>query len=172
MRRSSISVPLEGNDQRRFFTDLVASGRFCRDTPMGGILHRGTISLREISPGDGLHVCIDPHNRVSVHVDHLSPVAGGRADGTCRYSLGAVARHLVAHLGAQMRRMVRGARGQHRCRLDCELVEVDEQEASTAVAEVLQAPRDPDCRAPTTRPSPPSLAFPPRPPAPPAGSRQ
>ena len=149
MRTTSTSVTVENKDQRRFFTDLVASGRFCRDTPIGGILHRGSISLREISPGDGLHVCIDPDNRVSVHVDRLSPVAGGRADGTCRYSLAAVVRHLANHLGSQLARAARGARGQHRCRLECELVEADEQEASTAVAEALLALRDPGCSAAT-----------------------
>jgi hypothetical protein len=135
----------EGAERRRFFAELVASGRFCRDTPLGGILHRGTVSLREVAPGDSLHVCIDAENRVSVHVDHYSPVAGGRPDGTCEYSVRAVVTHLVAHLRSQVQRLARGARGQHRCRLECELVEDDVEEASAAVEAALGAPRDGDC---------------------------
>ena len=132
-------------DRRRLFADLVASGRFCRDTPVGGILHRGSVSLREISDGDSLHVCIDGDERVSVHVDHFSPVAGAKADGTCRYSVGAVVAHLVAHVRDQLQRTVRGVRGQHRCRLECELVDVSENEAADAVGNALDSPRTPDC---------------------------
>ena len=133
------------SDRRRLFADLVASGRFCRDTPAGGILHRGSVSLREISEGDSLHVCVDGDDRVSVHVDHFSPVAGANADGTCRYSVAAVVAHLAAHVRDQLRRAVRGARGQHRCRLECELVDGSEEEAAEAVEVALDAPRAPDC---------------------------
>jgi hypothetical protein len=142
-------------DRRRLFADLVDSGRFCRDTPVGGILHPGSVSLREISDGDSLHVCVDGDERVSVHVDHFSPVAGAKADGTCRYTVGAVVAHLVAHVRDQLKRTVRGARGQHRCRLECELVDVSEEEAVDAVEGVLDSPRAPDCadRAGTSVPS-------------------
>lgn len=115
-------------DRRRLFADLVASGRFCRDTRAGSILHRRAVSLREISDGDSLHVCLDGDDRVTVHVDHFSPVAGANPDGTCRYSVAAVLAHVVGHLRDQLQRAVRGARGQHRCRLECELVEGDEPE--------------------------------------------
>lgn len=123
----------------------MASGRFCRDTPIGGILHRKSVSLREISDGDSLHVCIDGEDRVSVHVDRFSPVAGGCPDGRCRYSVGAVIAHMAAHVSAQFRRMVRGAHGQHRCRLECELVDVPEAEAAGAVDAALASARDPEC---------------------------
>ncbi|HVM02698.1 MAG TPA: hypothetical protein VM263_08505 [Acidimicrobiales bacterium] len=119
-------------DRRRLFADLVASGRFCRDTRAGAILHRRTVSLREITDGDSLHVCVDGDDRVTVHVDHFSPVAGANPDGTCRYSVGAVVAHLFAHLRDQLQRAVRGARGQHRCRLECELVEGDDPEPAPA----------------------------------------
>lgn len=134
-----------GTERRRFFAELVASGRFCRDTPLGGILHPGTVSLREIAPGDSLHVCIDAENRVSVHVDHYSPVAGGKPDGTCEYSVRAIVTHLVAHVRSQLQRVTRGARGRHRCRLECELVEDDVDDASAAVDAALAAAREPDC---------------------------
>jgi hypothetical protein len=136
-------------DRRRFFADLVASGRFCRDTPVGGILHPGSVSLREISDGDSLHVCVDGDDRVTVHVDHFSPVAGAKADGTCRYSVGAVVAHLVAYVRDQV---LHGARGRHRCRLECELVDVSEDEAADAVEDALSSPRAPDCSPPVGTP--------------------
>ncbi|MGH9177821.1 MAG: hypothetical protein ACRD0N_04620 [Acidimicrobiales bacterium] len=112
--------------RRRLFSELVDSGRFCRDTPLGGILHGRSVSLREITDGDSLHVCVDESGRMSVHVDRFSPVAGACPDGRCRYSLRAAVAHVVAHVAAQLRRLATGARGRHRCRLECELVEVDE----------------------------------------------
>ena len=135
-------------DRRRFFDELVESGRFCRDTSLGAIFHPGSVSLREVSDGDSLHVCIDGRDRVSVHVDRFSPVAGACPDGSCRYSLGAVLAHVAAHISAQFRRLLRGARGQHRCRLECELVEVDETEAEAAVEAALVASGGPGCSAP------------------------
>lgn len=141
-------------DRRRFFAELVESGRFCQDTPLGAVFHRGSISLREISDGDSLHVCIDGADRVSVHVDRFSPVAGACEDGSCRYSLRAVLAHVAAHVSAQLRRLVHGARGQHRCRLECELVEVDETEAEAAVEAALVASSGPDCSEAAGSPAP------------------
>lgn len=112
----------------------MASGRFCRDTPLGGILHPGVVSLREITDGDSLHVCIGAGDTVSVHIDRFSPVAGARPDGCCRYSVRAVASHVATHLIAQARQLANGARGRHRCHLACELVEVDDDQATGADA--------------------------------------
>lgn len=109
-----------------FLEELVASGRFCRDTRMGGVLHRRAVSYREVSEGDSLHVSIVDGTAVSVHVDHFSPVAGARDDGCCTYSVRAVVAHLWAYLKAQAGQLVRGARGRDRCRLECEQVEVDD----------------------------------------------
>lgn len=136
-------------DRRRLFSDLVASGQFCRDTRLGGLLHPGSVSLREITDGDSLHVCIDGDDNVSVHVDHFSPVAGLCPDGSCRYSLRAVAAHVVDHIVSQFRRLASGARGRHRCRLECELVEVDGEEVVTCTEEPAE-PATPD-RAPEHR---------------------
>ena len=126
--------PTPAVERRRFFADLVASGRFCRDTPLGGMLHPGTVSLREISDGDSLHICVGPDDRVTVHVDHLSPVAGGGPDGRCHYSLRAVLTHLAAHVRQQVHQVRKGARGRHRCQLECELVEVLDDGSATGVA--------------------------------------
>lgn len=114
-----------------FLADLVAGGRFCRDTRLGGILHPGVVSLREVSDGDSLHVLIGDDDKISVHVDHFSPVAGGNADGCCTYSVRAVVAHVAAHVAAQFRRLANGARGGHRCRLTCEQVEADDETPSS-----------------------------------------
>lgn len=111
--------------RRGFIEHMTASGRFCRDTPIGGVLHPGVVSFREITDGDSLHVCIDGDDRITAHVDRFSPVAGARPDGCCRYSVRAVAAHVLAHLVAQARQLAHGARGRHRCRLTCEQVEVE-----------------------------------------------
>jgi hypothetical protein len=73
------------DDHRAFFAGLLASGRFCVDTALGGILHRGSTSVREITSGDSLHLSIDSGNMVSAHVDAISPVASAETGGRCRY---------------------------------------------------------------------------------------
>lgn len=72
-------------DNRAFLQDLLATGRFCRDTPGGGLLHRGQISVREITNGPGLHLSLADNNRIYVHIDRVSPAAGPTTEGTCRY---------------------------------------------------------------------------------------
>lgn len=123
------------DSDRRFLADLVASGRFCRDTRLGGILHPGAVSLREVTDGDSLHVLIESDDKISVHVDRFSPVAGGKDDGCCTYSVRAVLAHVAAHVASQVRRLASGgARGGHRCQLHCEQVEVDDEEQAAAQA--------------------------------------
>ena len=73
------------SDNRAFLQDLLATGRFCRDTPGGGLLHRGQISVREIADGAGLHLSLADNNRIYVHIDSVCPAVGAAADGTCRY---------------------------------------------------------------------------------------
>ncbi|MGH7930521.1 MAG: tetratricopeptide repeat protein, partial [Candidatus Binatia bacterium] len=58
---------------------------FCRDTVGGGLLHRGQISVREITNGSGLHLSLADNNRIYVHIDKVSPAVGPTAEGTCRY---------------------------------------------------------------------------------------
>jgi hypothetical protein len=73
------------DDNKAFLEALVSSGRFCRDTAAGGILHPGLTSVREVVSGDGLHLSLDSENRIAVHIDNHSPVAGTRPSGECRY---------------------------------------------------------------------------------------
>jgi tetratricopeptide (TPR) repeat protein len=72
-------------DNRAFLQDLLATGRFCRDTPGGGLLHRGQISVREIANGPGLHLSLADNNRIYVHIDRVCPAVGATAEGACRY---------------------------------------------------------------------------------------
>jgi len=48
-------------------------------------MHRGQISVREVTHGSGLHLALGDDNRIYVHIDAVSPVAGATADGACRY---------------------------------------------------------------------------------------
>lgn len=132
MGELAAAIPEIATDRPGFLSDLVAGGRFCRDTRLGGILHPGVVSLREVSDGDSLHVLISGEDKISVHVDHFSPVAGGREDGCCTYSVRAVLAHVAAHVADQVRRLARGARGDHRCQLHCEQVEADDELSSHA----------------------------------------
>lgn len=72
-------------DNRAFLADLLSRDRFCRDTPRGGMLHRGQISVREITDGPGLHLSLADDNRIYVHFDRVSPAVGSTSDGTCLY---------------------------------------------------------------------------------------
>jgi hypothetical protein len=72
-------------DNRVFLQDLLATGRFCRDTPGGGLLHRGQISVREIANGAGLHLSLAENDRIYVHIDRVCPAVGATAAGACRY---------------------------------------------------------------------------------------
>jgi hypothetical protein len=89
------------------------------------LFHPGKVSFRELAEVDSLHVCIGPDNRISVHVDSVSPVVRSAAGGS-RYSPARVAAHNVAYLAALARRLFsrRSGHGHHRCELICERIEV------------------------------------------------
>jgi tetratricopeptide (TPR) repeat protein len=81
-------------DNRAFLQDLLVAGRFCRDTPGGGLLHRGQISVREIADGPGLHLSLADNNRIYVHIDRVCPAVGATAEGACRYDRGRSLSHM------------------------------------------------------------------------------
>jgi hypothetical protein len=104
---------------------LEGDGRFRRDSWLGGIFHPGTISYREVSATESLHILVDgPH--VSAHVDEVSPLAT-RADGTIRYAWGRVLAHNVTVVVADVVRRLRRRSGENRCNLHCDAVWVDEE---------------------------------------------
>ncbi len=82
------------DDKRALVKTLLSSGRFCRDTPTGGILHPGQISLREVSNGRGLHLVLRRDNRLYAHVDAVAPAISARPDGQCLYSRARASAHI------------------------------------------------------------------------------
>src|SRR5205085_1946680 len=52
---------------------LEASGRYRRDTRLGGILHGRKVSMREVAPEDSVHLVMEG-NRLHAHVDRYSPL--------------------------------------------------------------------------------------------------
>ncbi len=107
--------------RRLVFTELDGRGRFHRDTALGRMFHPGTVSYREITTNDSVHITVSPENRVSVHVDRLSPLAV-RPGRPCRYSFLRAVAHNVVHVAEAVALLCRRRPLQHRCELDCEVV--------------------------------------------------
>lgn len=107
------------------FSELDASGRFHRDSTVGRLFHPGTVSFREKSAVDSLHITVSPENRVSVHVDRVSPL-DVRPGRRVRYSVVRTLGHNVVHaFDAAVRACTRRG-ADHRCHLDCEVIVVEE----------------------------------------------
>lgn len=113
------------HETRPLFETLERDERFHRDGRLGRLFHPGTTSFREVSPTESLHVIIDG-NKVSAHVDDVSPVLG-RPDGTVRYPLARVVAHNLAGIAADFGRRLSGRRGEQRCKLECEAVWVEDE---------------------------------------------
>ncbi|HET9441672.1 MAG TPA: hypothetical protein VFO65_00020 [Acidimicrobiales bacterium] len=120
-------------DPAALVRSLEANSRFRRDTTLGGILHRGKISFREISPVDSLHVTIKG-NRVSAHVDRICPLSFRERTWARQYSLARVVAHNVVGLVGDVGRRLRRIGGAHRCQLECEVVWVDDEAVGDLVA--------------------------------------
>ncbi|HEX2046324.1 MAG TPA: HAD-IB family hydrolase [Acidimicrobiales bacterium] len=90
--------------------ELEESGRFRRDTRLGAILHRGQVSLREVSPAHSLHITVGKGNEVSAHVDRYSPLATSQPEQLARYALHRVAAHNLAGLATGLGRLIPGRR--------------------------------------------------------------
>lgn len=108
------------------FNELDADGRFHRDNALGRLFHPGAVSYRQVSTTDSLHVSVRPDNRVSVHIDRVSPLLVRM--GRCRYSVSRAVVHNVVHLVECVGRLVRRERGRHACHLDCEIVWIPDEE--------------------------------------------
>lgn len=111
---------------RPLLQDLERSGRFHRDTRLGRIFHPGTTSYRELSTTDSVHLVSTSDNRLSVHVDRVSPVLvrGTRA----RYSVSRAVAHNAAVIAEAVCRLVRREKSDHRCHLDCEIRWIPDEE--------------------------------------------
>ncbi len=106
------------DDPVNLLRSLVASGRFHQDTGLGRLFHPGKVSFRENVPINSLHILVDD-NRVAAHVDLVSPL-GLRPGASSRYAAGRVAAHNLSGMAADVVRLLRGRKGDHRCELACE----------------------------------------------------
>ncbi|MDQ4133205.1 MAG: hypothetical protein M3179_08390 [Actinomycetota bacterium] len=99
---------------------LESDGRFHRDRGLGRIYHLGGVSFRENRAADSLHISVHG-DRLAAHVDHVSPrdTEGVR---TPRYSVRRAVTHNIAGMAHDLGRLLRGRKGDHRCRLDCRWV--------------------------------------------------
>lgn len=130
------------SDNRAFVEDLLSTGRFCRDTPRGGLLHPGQTSVREITDGAALHLSLAEDHRIYVHIDRVSPANGSTAEGICRYdrarSLAHIRREVFPLVMKHYRTDAGESKGARRAREDlydaqrawCEAVESDRTEES------------------------------------------
>lgn len=116
------------------FGGLEETGRFHRDSRLGRVFHRGTTSYREIAANDSVHIAVTPENRVSVHVDRVSPLSTRHGERS-RYSFVRVLQHNVAHGIDSSRRLLRRQPADHRCELDCEVVVVQDDADSPVLYE-------------------------------------
>lgn len=98
---------------------LRGTGRFCRDTVLGGMLHWGEVSLRETSHENSLHVTLSG-NRLTAHIDRLSPLVHEHSSWIARYSVTRSVAHTLAHLLDAAGRLLHGRGGEHRLDLTCE----------------------------------------------------
>ena len=117
---------LEAESTSALVRALESDPRFRRDTVLGGIFHLGKISFREVSACDSLHIVIDG-NRVSAHVDRISPL-NCKPRGARQYSWLGVLAHNLADMTADLARRIGGRHGQQRCTLDCDVVWVEDED--------------------------------------------
>ncbi|MDQ1411598.1 MAG: hypothetical protein QOE07_186 [Acidimicrobiaceae bacterium] len=96
---------------KSLFDALAANPRFRQDSALGSIYHGGRISFREVSPSDSLHVVFDGE-RVSAHVDLVSPLNFDR-ERPAQYSPLRVVAHNLTGVAGDLSRLVRrgGRRG-------------------------------------------------------------
>lgn len=105
-------------DPVAFFRRLTSSGRFHRDSGFGRIFHPGSVSLRENSSHDSVHIVIND-DYIAAHVDRVSPL-DARPDVPSHYSLSRAAAHNVVGAAQDLVRLLRGRKGDHRSYLQCE----------------------------------------------------
>jgi hypothetical protein len=109
------------------FSHLASAGRFHRDSVLGRVFHPGTVSYREVSATDSLHLAVTADNHVSVHVDRVSPLAM-RAGRPSRYSVTRTLAHNAVAGWEWATRTLRGEHGHQACHLACEIVWVPDDE--------------------------------------------
>ncbi|MGH2770089.1 MAG: hypothetical protein ACRDJF_06140, partial [Actinomycetota bacterium] len=124
------------HDNQAFFEDLIRSGGFCQDTRTGGMLHRGVISLREVTSGPALHLTLEPDDRITAHLDKSSPVVSAKAGGHCRYERSVVAAHIRREVLPLAIKLIRPSAAEG---MEARQARRELEEAQAAVDEALTA---------------------------------
>ena len=71
-------------DTHALFLDLLNDVRFCIDAGIGGSLHAGQASIRQVKRGRvSLHLALGPGNKFDAHIDQFSPVEKRLKGGIC-----------------------------------------------------------------------------------------
>ncbi|HEV3400337.1 MAG TPA: hypothetical protein VG078_00820 [Acidimicrobiales bacterium] len=104
------------------FNDLP-EGRFLRDSRLGRVLHRGTVSYREARATDSLHLVVKG-DQVLAHLDRIAPLALDHRGRRWRYAPVRVLAHNLAALAGEVGELLTG-RPHARHQLTCERVWVD-----------------------------------------------
>jgi hypothetical protein len=136
------------------FAHLQSTGRFVRDSRLGGMFHAGKVSLREDSAKESLHVSLGQDHRVSIHVDRFSPLADRRAGRTRGYSARRVILHNVGIVVDYVILLFHRRFGEQRCELECEQVCDDEHDEEVAPPGVSPPPPSMELPLDPVRPRP------------------
>lgn len=88
------TVDLLADDNKAILKALISSGTSCVDTGLGGTLHAGQLSLREVSTSESLHAAIGSRNLFDMHVDLYSSVTSRAGGVACQYDPTGTAAHL------------------------------------------------------------------------------
>ena len=89
------SVIFRSAGNRALVDALERSGDFCRDTRVGGVLHPGRLSYRQINRTPGLHITLEPKDRLTAHLDLAAPATGHASDGRCVYRRSRAVKHVL-----------------------------------------------------------------------------
>jgi hypothetical protein len=88
------SVFYESLGNEAFYQRLKDHGDFCRDTQLGGALHPRRPSFREVNRAPSLHISLERHDRLAVHLDRSGPAVGRSPNGGCIYERSRAAKHM------------------------------------------------------------------------------
>lgn len=124
--RREVAAMSSDHDPLGLIGSLQQTGSFCRDSLLGRLLHRGTVSVRENTAEESLHITLSG-NRLSAHIDRHSPLVEEHASWIARYSVPRAIVHTLAHLVEAVRRLGARRPGSHRVELECQKVEPAEE---------------------------------------------
>jgi hypothetical protein len=72
---------------------ILGSQQLCLDGGLGGSLHRGQDSFREVSNTDSMHIAVGPGEALDIHIDQYSSPSGGGGN-VCKYDPVNTSKHI------------------------------------------------------------------------------